>query len=92
MVVVPGIYGYDSRKILPNDATKDYFTRINGSDGKYNYETHVNENATYYAYTIDNTGNISDRETMVINNIDNSWFDNDLLIIIVISLGLMMKL
>ena len=68
-----GIYGYYlSKNPLPNDATKDYFTRINGSDGKYNYETHVNENATYYAYTIDNTGNISDRETMVINNIDTS--------------------
>lgn len=68
-----GIYGYYlSKNPLPNDATKDYFTRINGSDGKYNYETHVNENATYYAYTIDNTGNISNRETMVINNIDTS--------------------
>ena len=68
-----GIYGYYfSKTDLPSNASFNDFMRYNGSNGKYNYETYANGNGTYYAYAIDNTGNISAREVITINNIDTS--------------------
>lgn len=68
-----GIYGYYfSKNDLPSNASFNNFMRYDGSNGKYSYETYATDNATYYAYTIDNTGNISAREVITISNIDTT--------------------
>lgn len=68
-----GIYGYYlSKTPLPNNASFASFIEVDGSNNSYNYETYISENATFYAYTIDKTGNVSEAQTIKINNIDRN--------------------